>query len=177
MGAGEAGPVVEIEGSVTLAEYRYFNRWHYFHSAARKARMAIGAGMVIVLVAFALGDESGFGRVLALCVAAAALLGGSISGVLARSTISRVYASNEGLRAVHRMTFSRDGVAGQSEAGSGRNDWSRYWRAADSKEAVYLYTASNMALILPKRCFESEEQMERFREIVRAGMGPESCRV
>jgi hypothetical protein len=177
MGAGDSGPVVEIEVEVTLHDYLEFNWWHSFRSRSGRAQTAAFACVAIVSAALAVHAPDLPRKVALGAIAALMVVSWVVFRVIGRAMAARAYQSNMLLRKTHRLTISPGGVTTESSAGSAHVDWSHFWRAYERPGAFYLYTATNMALTLPKRCFESEEQMERFREIVRAGVVAERCRV
>jgi len=60
-----------------------------------------------------------------------------------------------------------DGASYEGQHGSGQISWSAFHRIRETRDLFLLYTQSNFAQILPKRCFERPEDIEAYRQIVR----------
>jgi hypothetical protein len=83
----------------------------------------------------------------------------------------QTFATHQAAQESHQVTIAASGIAAASASTSGQQNWGVFWKAVEVADAFYLHLSSAMAIVLPKRCFTSEEQMQRFREIVRVGMG------
>src|SRR5579859_1201769 len=66
-----------------------------------------------------------------------------------------------------RHEIGPDGTSYQSVHGDGRLAWTAFHRIRETPDFFLLYTQSNLAQIMPKRCFENKEDISRYREIVR----------
>jgi len=60
-----------------------------------------------------------------------------------------------------------DGTSNESSHGESKAKWTAYLRIRETPKFFLLYTQSNFALILPKRCFESPTEVERYRQVLR----------
>jgi len=60
-----------------------------------------------------------------------------------------------------------DGTSYASRHGEGTTNWSAYLRIRETKDLFLLYTQSNFAQILPKRCFDNPDDMAKYRQILK----------
>jgi YcxB-like protein len=65
------------------------------------------------------------------------------------------------------QTVSSSGVRVQGERGEGTSPWNAYQRVRETRDLFLLYAQSNFAIIVPKRCFSSPDEIERYRQIIR----------
>jgi len=66
-----------------------------------------------------------------------------------------------------RWLFSDGAIRIDSPTGSSNLDWSTYVRVQETAVQFLLYPQTQVAHVIPKRCFESKEQVTRFRQVVR----------
>ena len=65
---------------------------------------------------------------------------------------------------------SSDGLAMDSPLGKQQAAWASYATVLESADLFLLYTARNAYAPLPKRAFADREDLERFRELIRASI-------
>jgi hypothetical protein len=163
---------LEVAVSVTRWDWARWYWWVMYRSRGAKVALAISAVIALLLGLAATGAPTADQRAdylwLPITIAGWWIVGVPILGVI---TAARGYATHASLREPLRFSFSAEGVAVESASVSAQQRWPVYWKAVETGGAFHLYVASAMAQTLPKRCFTSAEQMQRFREIVRAGMG------
>jgi hypothetical protein len=169
METSETRDGVELHGDVTVQDYARFIWWHQTHTVAAKVALVVWAAVIPALVIGAIVAERARAAFLVLALFAA--LYWLLVWALRRQVVHKAYASNKLLQGRHHHVFAAEGVKSKVPSASSENSWDIYWRAVEAKSAFYLYAATNLAVILPKRCFTSEEQMQRFREIARAALG------
>ena len=66
-----------------------------------------------------------------------------------------------------RHEIGPEGTTYQSVHGEGKLAWTAFHQIRETPDLFLLYTQSNFAQIVPKRCFEKPEQIPIYREIVR----------
>jgi hypothetical protein len=76
------------------------------------------------------------------------------------------------LRGPVHYVFSDREISHRSEHGQGNFSWSVLWKVYETKSLFCLYLSSAMAVIVPKRFFESPEQQERWRRLVERRIHP-----
>ena len=68
--------------------------------------------------------------------------------------------------------FDAAGMQSKSAAGGGEARWPAFHRVRELGSMFVLYTAPNLGSLLPKRFFQSAEELAAFRELVAAGIAP-----
>jgi len=81
----------------------------------------------------------------------------------ARSFIKK----NPGKLGPSRHEIGPEGTSYQSAHSEGKLAWTGFHQIRETPDLFLLYTQSNVAQIIPKRCFENPEQILVYREIVR----------
>jgi len=172
--------VVEFEFTVTFRDYLRLVYWHSFRRRPVLGPLLAGIPALAILV-LAVGSRRGHESLSGWRAWALGLAGiGCWLALLAAAVYvpaRRAYASNRAMQGPRRHRFSREGVASESEMGSGRMSWEACWRAFETKTDFYLYFANNLAYLIPKRCFASSQEMETFRSILRSSLSPTICRL
>ncbi len=171
MEASSAGDSVEIQLDLTAQDYTRFYRWHVSHRAGMRIALAVSVVIVVCLTILGL-RESGRQRIGDFIVVATAI---AYWLIVLPSSIARAgkrsFATHQAAQESHRVVIAAGGIASASSSTSGQQSWGVFWKAVEVVDAFYLHLSNALAVVLPKRCFTSEEQMQRFRGIVRAGMG------
>lgn len=65
---------------------------------------------------------------------------------------------------------SNDGVRVDGSAGRSENNWTAFVRATEARSAFSLFVTRDSFHLLPKRCFASSEDIDRFRTIIRTNV-------
>lgn len=60
-----------------------------------------------------------------------------------------------------------DGTSNESSHGESKTKWTAYVRIRETPRLFLLYTQTNFAQILPKRCFDSPTEVEKYRQVLR----------
>jgi hypothetical protein len=63
--------------------------------------------------------------------------------------------------------FSPSGSSWVGPTGSGTFEWKTFVRIQETKEQFLLYPQKSLANIIPKRSFQSEADIQRFRQLIR----------
>lgn len=66
-----------------------------------------------------------------------------------------------------KVSIGPQGLAYEGVHGEGTAKWSAYQKIRETKDLFLLYSQSNFAQILPKRCFEMPDEPEKLRRILR----------
>jgi len=80
------------------------------------------------------------------------------------------------LAAPQTFTASSDGIIVKSPLFSGNDAWSMYVSFVESKDMFLLYLSPRMFRMIPKRAFQSDEQMQEFRRLVAQHVPPRGPR-
>jgi hypothetical protein len=66
-----------------------------------------------------------------------------------------------------RYDFSPGGCSWAGPTGSGTFEWRTYLRIQETPEEFLLYPQKSLANIIPKKSFQSEADIQRFRQLIR----------
>jgi hypothetical protein len=164
--------IVELQVTYDRNDFARFLISHYCGRPVYRVMRATTVLCAILLALVGLVVTEDAGRV--VCFALAAFFASYLTVLLPWSLRRAAYASYATDLAMQQPTnfrFSSDGVGVANALVSGSFLWQAYWKAAETRHGFLVFLANNRAHILPKRCFASSEDMERFREIVRAALG------
>jgi hypothetical protein len=65
------------------------------------------------------------------------------------------------------LQITETGVTQSEESKTATLEWAAYKRAIEFQDRFELVTNGRLGLLLPKRCFGSQERLESFRELLR----------
>lgn len=65
------------------------------------------------------------------------------------------------------QTVGPTGVSTESARGQSTSAWNAYQRVRETRDLFLLYAQSNFAIIVPKRCFDRPDDVQKYREIIR----------
>ena len=91
---------------------------------------------------------------------------------IGRLLVRRGFRSNPLLRDTQRWTIDEAGLGCEStrddgeRAGEARYEWRAIDRVVDARDAFLLFTSARACMVLPKRCFASEAEIDRLRALV-----------
>lgn len=79
----------------------------------------------------------------------------------------RSLASNKMLQQRIRYSFSESGVQSVALSSSGYQKWETVREAIETRHNFLLFIADRLMYVLPKRCFNDEDQIRSFKELLR----------
>ena len=80
-------------------------------------------------------------------------------------------ASNKALHEKIHYVFSESGMDTTAASFSGTMAWQNVFAAHETGSNFLIFIARNMMYIIPKRCFQSAEQIDAFKRLLRAELG------
>jgi hypothetical protein len=80
----------------------------------------------------------------------------------------RQLTSNKALSEPLRYNFSESGIDSIAPSSSGHTSWSNIYEAYETKHNFLLFISRNMMHTIPKRCFRDREQINAFKDLLRA---------
>lgn len=83
----------------------------------------------------------------------------------------RSLASNKMLHEKIRYSFSEGGVQAVALSSSGSQKWETVREAIETRHNFLLFIADRLMYVLPKRCFNDENQISSFKELLRHRLG------
>jgi len=75
-----------------------------------------------------------------------------------------------------RWTFSETGIKTDGPTAHAELQWNSFLQVRETREQFLLYPQKHLAKVIPKRCFSSEIEIDRFRELVRRRVPTASSR-
>lgn len=87
------------------------------------------------------------------------------------SVYSGAKSSVASVKGKSQWAFSKDGFEVFTPVVRNQSDWSNLERIEEKKEYFLLYPQKNISIPIPKRFFQSEAQVQEFRELVRHKLG------
>lgn len=152
-----------LEFDITRKDYADFNRRHFYRR--RRARLFATGILVMILVGYVM-DPRRLGFTAALLAAAAA--GAFYFLIIDRQLrntgrIPRDDGSILGRKTIHlgdEAIFCRDSVSETTLK------WNSISELDETRKAFYLYTDTNMAIVIPKRYFGDRNQETEFRSLI-----------
>lgn len=81
-----------------------------------------------------------------------------------------LFRKSPALTKTRRYTVSARGITIQSDDASGEYKWSLFQRVVETRNVFAFFTSSWSGIYVPKRCFTSQEDIPRMRDVVRQQM-------
>ncbi len=168
---------MNIEIERTIQDVIDFNLFHMAHSPSIKRQlllMQVLTGLLVIPLAF------GIFYLVYHSINAFAVVVSVLAGVLAfalypqsnrKSTIGRIRkmlseGGNTALLGHQVISLSPEGIFVKNQAVESKIAWSTVGKIAENDKYVYLYTSSINALVIPKKCFQSDKEKQEFFEYV-----------
>jgi hypothetical protein len=86
--------------------------------------------------------------------------------IIGRLSSSRSYKQTSFSKGELKYIFNEDVIEYDAPDSSGNLKWSTLKKFKETKEFFYLYTTSFSAIIIPKRAFNSESDLNAFKSLV-----------
>jgi len=80
--------------------------------------------------------------------------------------VKRNMKSNRALQEKIRYSFTENGIDAVAQSSSGHNSWSNIREAYETKNNFLLFISNNQMYTIPKRAFESVDQMNSFKQLL-----------
>lgn len=95
--------------------------------------------------------------------------------ILLKGNLKKVFLSNKMMQVPNEYLLDETGVHVSNEFGNSSIPWQSIVKAAESKNACYVFIAKNQAFILPKRLIGASEQQE-LQTLLKRHLPPEKIR-
>lgn len=66
-----------------------------------------------------------------------------------------------------RYKFSESGFSAVGPTGEGKTSWAAFPWVRETREQFLLFVHKSLAYVIPKRCFDEEADLSRFKELLR----------
>ena len=163
--------VLELGGTVDLAD---LTRFQYFHTLRRTWPIAILAALILILlvplVAFAViaNPDSDWRTVItnALPFVLLLVLWLCLLGIMPYRNARKLLATQSYLREPITYIFTAETISGAGRSAQWSIAWSVVKRIRETKSLFLLYHNPNIAVVVPKRFFQSASEIEMWRQFV-----------
>jgi len=106
-----------------------------------------------------------FGALFGVAIVPALLIG--VIHITSRKGAKSLMANVPGLKGPTSWIFSESGIETDGPTSRAEIQWKSFTRVRETKRQFLLYPQDNLAYIVPKRCFQTEIEIGRLREMVR----------
>jgi len=157
---------VEIDVLLELRDYLRANYWFMFRRFKWLLLLLFFGAIVypLLLVSkIALQDEvNNYWGYFIPWVLLALMFGGTYF------TTKKQMASNRALNERIHYIFSESGLATNASTFSGQTAWANVYETHETKTNFLIFISKTMMYIIPKRCFDSAEQIASFKRLLRS---------
>jgi hypothetical protein len=179
-----------LKFNITQEEYTEFTK--HFYKKALTGNWKMYVGIAVVLIAFNLytstsrhdfESENGEGTSISYTSSILnwlffiALFGGLWWFILKRISKNKLKSNDSmALLAEREMIFEEDKVQLNMQYSETTYRWGAFQKFDQNSNLYFLYIASNMAVLIPKRVFENPQQQAEFEALVKRKM-PDSSKM
>jgi hypothetical protein len=157
---------VEIDVLLEFSDYLRANYWFMFHRFKFLFLILfIGAVVYPLLLVSRMASQSPSDNYWGYLIPwgmLALLLGGTYFSA------KKHMASNRGLSERIHYVFSEHGIDATAPSSSGHTVWKNIYEAHETKRNFLIFLSKNMMYTIPKRCFDSVEQIASFKRLLRS---------
>jgi len=172
---------MEVKVKISVSEKDYIN-FTFYHQ--RQPMIWVPFIVFALLVLLCAGGDMMHGRkdnVVLICVIAmvSAVLVFLFGSLVAFFRAKRVWQSSTLLKTAGLVeaTFSDAGLREESEASTLNLGYGNILKICETKTAFYLFVSTIQAAIIPKRCFDSTNDIQAVRELFRKNMDKKKLRL
>jgi len=163
-----SGDTIQINVNLTFREYLRAIYWYSWRR--RRSTLPVMASFFAIVIAGTaavwLVPDTKLGWPTALA------WGGLLFTLLSPYLMARqVAGTKKGFFDNVKHSFSPEGITAVGDMTSGFTRWESINRAFETKHAFLLVFSVFQFLIIPKHCFESAEQIQAFKDLIRSSLG------
>ncbi len=144
--------------------------WFSFYQMPRMRSTQIMLGILLLVVGYTSGDIvsqaslSLFGKVVVFIVVVLSLFLALIMINFLSLAFTHLVSSHSRLlvRSEKRMEISESGMIAETEMGRSEMNWSGIEKIHQTRKYILIYISDKAAIVIPKRCFDSQVQAENF---------------
>lgn len=85
----------------------------------------------------------------------------------------RFVSSSKGFLDERHFEFSLEGVSLKTATASSSFGWRHIYRVCETRRSFLLFISRYQFLLIPKRCFESDDRMKSFRDLLQQCLPPD----
>ena len=156
---------VEIDVLLEFRDYLRANYWFMFHRfKLMYVVLLIGVLYPLLLVSRVVSEDptDNHWRYFIPWGLIALLLGGTYFSA------KKHMASNKALSERVHYVFSENGIDATALSSSGHTGWQNIYEAYETKSNFLIFLSKNLMYTIPKRCFDSVDQLTSFKRLLRS---------
>ena len=154
---------------ISREDYSDFNKFHFMNT---KLKQTILYGVLLVIVLEYLLNRNEF-NLTATIISSIGCLGVFWWAINRSLNKTKNIPDNDGtILGQKEMEFGDDKITYTTKNSQGTCEWASVKYLKESPKAFYLYMDANMAMLVPKRTFGTEDELEEFRNIINKKVTP-----
>ncbi|NQD68452.1 YcxB family protein [Bacillus haikouensis] len=175
---------LSVSGTLTAKEYKKFSS---FHTSRWILWITISTYIVffpwLIYILYKPGDIFNFGDMAAVllisstvsvCIAVMIFL---YAKVIIRVKATREYKSDQLIKNELIYTFSDTGIHQKRGRSINDIDWNEIAAIKEHHSMFLIYVSRNKAMIIPKRFFESDEEIKQFKKMINKNVTSEKNKI
>jgi FtsH-binding integral membrane protein len=154
---------IKLNFEIQRQDYVDFNKHHFIKTKLKKTIITGALVLVVMHIVFSLDGynlEAGI---------VASLVGILIYTLLILRSINstkRIPKDDGAILGTKVLEFTEDGITHTDANSNGFSKWSAIKYLQQGSKAFYLYMDTNLAILIPKRCFKDMTEMDDFETFV-----------
>lgn len=156
---------IKINFELQIQDYVDFNKYHFIKTKLNRT-ITIGVIILIVIQLFLNRDQFHLATTIITSIVFALIYLTSILRSL--NNTKKIPKDDRAIFGKRELEFTEDGITNKSEDSNGYSKWSTIKNMQESSNAFYLYMGTNVAILIPKRCFDNITEMNEFQQYVKS---------
>lgn len=148
---------------ITREDYSDFNKFHFMKTRLNRT---ILTGLLTVIVLEYLLNRNEFDLTVTIISSLACVLVYSWAIYRSLNKTKKIPDNDGTILGPKEMEFADDKISYSSKNSQGTCEWTSIKFLRESSKAFYLYMDTNMAMLVPKRTFTTDNELEDFRKII-----------
>ena len=148
---------------ITREDYADYNKFHFVKTRLKRSIIVILATLIIVEI-FLNKDKFDLTSTIISSIAGV----GMYVFIIYRSfnKIKKIPVDGGHILGQKEIEFTEEKYYSKTKNSEGSAEWSTIKSIEENKKSFYLYVDKNMAIMVPKRVFKDETEMNEFRNLV-----------
>ena len=154
---------IKLSFELQRENYMNFNKFHYKKTQLKKTLITGGLVLIILQVALNLNKFD-----LIATIISSIIFNAIYFFLISRSlnNTKKIPKDDGSILGRKEIEFSDTGIAYMDKNSSGNFNWSAIKSLQSDTTEFYLYTDANMAIVIPKRIFNSDTEIVEFEEYI-----------
>lgn len=160
---------IHVSGKLTMKDFIKYNHYHL----GRLLKVYFVFCFIILFLIFQIPMSGDFMLIVLFAGGPSLLLSGMLyyfAKLTRRHQAVKEYKSDQLIKHTISYTFDSTGIKQNVRKSNNQYEWADFLKAREHKEMFLLYLSKNKAIVLPKRFFQTDDWMERFKTLVSQNM-------